>query len=258
MIMNRIILFLLLSVSLLAADKNPASKAYISDAEGDATIFTPEDGVIKDATKKNVYNAEGLIFQTKKKANQAVVLSNGSGLYIEENSHLEIKKFSQEPFKPDRTDMDVEPSVSQTKGYIPHGFVAICTSKIVAGSDMTYQGPHGGVRLFNNKATIDVGDSTTTIISVEGEASIQVGPFRTERLKVGEKAIVDAKTIKIEKASKKELDTASEKIAIACQAKREVYFDVMKQSENVLEIKAIAVSSEKLPVQFTVSPARLD
>lgn len=256
--MKRFVLFLLLSISLIAAEKvNPASKAYISDVEGDATVFVPENGTIKDTTKKDVYNAEGLIFETKKKSNQAVVLSNGAGLYIEENSHLEIKKFSQEPFKPNRSDMEVEPSISQTKGYIPHGYVAICTSKIVAGSNMIYQSPHGGVRLFNNKATIDVGDSITTIISVEGEASIQVGPFRTERIKVGEKAIVDGKNITVRKASKEELDTASEKTAIACNAKREVYFDVMKQSENAAEIKAIPIIPIKLPTQFTVSPATI-
>lgn len=256
--MKRILLLVIMATSLFAVDnKNPASKAYIADAEGDATVRV-QDGHIQETKKREVYDAQGLVFETKAKANQSMVLSNGSGVYMDETSHLEIKKFVQEPFQPNRTDMDIEPSISQTTGIIPHGYIAICTPKIVAGSNMTYQSPHGAVKLFNNKTTIDVGDSKTTIISVEGEATIQVGPNTSERIKVGEKATIDGKTIRIEKASKKELEQATDKTAIACHAKKEVYFDVVDRIETGQEIKAIPVLPIKLPTQFTVSPARID
>ena len=248
-----------MSVCLLGADKNPASKVYITDVVGEASVFIPVAGNIKDTERKDVYNAEGLVFDTKKKSNQTMVLSNGSGVYMDENTHLEIKKFVQEPFTPNRTDMDVEPSISQTKGHIPHGYVAICTSKIVAGSSMAYDTPIGTIKLFNNKVVIDVQDDKTIVISVEGDAKVDLGINRFEYVKPGQKATITKDGIKISDATKEELEEATEKVAFACKGKKDVYFDVRENGAgSEKEIKAISVVPKKLPTEFTISPSTLD
>ena len=246
-----------MSACLFGADKNPASKAYITDVVGEATVFIPEAGNIKDTERKDVFSAEGLVFDTKKKSNQTMVLSNGSGVYMDENTHLEIKKFVQEPFTPNRTDMEVEPSISQTKGKIPYGYVAICTSKIVAGSTMAYDTPIGTIKLYNNKVVIDVQDAQTVVISVEGDAKVELGISKFEYVKPGQKATITKDGIKISDATKEELDEATEKVAFACKGKKDVYFDVRKTASGT-EIKAISVVPKKLPTEFTISPSTLD
>lgn len=254
--MKRILLFILISVSLLAAEKNPISKAYIAGAEGEATVFISTEGRMVD-TLRRVYNADGLIFETKKKSNQTIVLSNSSGIYIGENSLLEIKKFIQEPFRPNRIDIEIEPSMSQTRAIIFRGNIAICTPKIVSGSSAIYQTPHCKVKLFNNKVVILVEDNRTTVYSVEGELSIDVEPNQNRLVGSGEKASVEDNKILVEKMNKKELELTRDRLTISCRSRKEVYFEMIKEND-VLEMRFVPIINLNLPTQFTVSPTRID
>src|SRR5436305_1734700 len=145
------------SVNAAPKGKNPASKMYVSDVGGEAQINTGEK--IQDLTKRSVYNAEGTVIQTKKveegqakgKNFSTMVYSNGTGAYFDADTRVEVKKFEQEPFTPNRGDMDVEPSISQTQAFVAHGSVGLCTSKQVAGSSMTYQTPHASVAIHGRK-----------------------------------------------------------------------------------------------------------
>lgn len=256
--MNIKYLFLLccLFCSAIADEKkNPVSKAYITSVQGDVSIL--QEGVIQDLATRETYDAAGVVFDTKEKSNQSMVLSNGSGVYMGEYTHLEIKKFVQEPFTPNRTDADVEPSISQTRGYISRGEVAICTSKIVAGSNMEYETPNGKIKLFGNKVYINVGDNGTNVISIEGEFGVEVGPSKFERVKTGQKAEMKNGNFIIVKPTEKEFKDAVEHITTACNAKKEVYFDIKKEVGEKLEIIATKIIDKKLPVQFTVSPASI-
>jgi hypothetical protein len=242
-------------------DKKPDSKVYISDTQGEATVIVQE-GRKQDVAKREVYTAEGLIFETQKKSNQAFVLSNGSGVYMDEVSRLEIKKFVQEPFRPDRTDLEVEPSISRTNGFIPHGYVAICTPKIVAGSSMTYSTAFGEVRLSNNKLALNVKDDETVVLAIEGDITVTTGPNTFETLKSGHKATLSKRGIKIEEPSKEEMNFAVDKVTTACKARREVFFETLKRIETNAakakeEIVATPVVPAKLPTEFTISPARI-
>ena len=258
--MKRLILLLiLLSTIVCAADrKNPTSKAYISAVEGTASVVI-QDGSIQNLSNRGVYNAEGLIFDTKEKSNEAMVLSNGSGIYMDESTHLEINRFAQEPFNPDRSDLDVEPSISLTRGFISHGYVAICTPKIVAGSSMVYETPNGKVRLFNNKVAISVDSNKTEIISISGEVSVESGISNYQCLKNGEKAIIKGGKISVENVTKEELKTASDHITSACVARQVVYFDVAskKDAAEADELKVIPLVPAKENREVVVSPARL-
>src|SRR5665213_3370383 len=95
-----------------APKKNPTSKFYVADVDGEAQIDTGDR--VDDLNKKSVYNAEGTVIETKPKASNAMVFSNGTGIFFDEDTRVEVKHFEQEPFVPNRTDMDTEPSISQT------------------------------------------------------------------------------------------------------------------------------------------------
>jgi hypothetical protein len=253
-------IFLLILTTLVAfsADNNPASKAYVFDVVGDAIAFE-SSGNVKEVEKREVYTAEGISFVTNKKSNQTFVLSNGVGVHMEEDSHLDIKRFMQEPFTPNRIDLDVEPSISQTKGFIPHGYIAICTPKIVAGSNMEYETAFGRVKLHtSSKIVINRLPERMEVISVEGDVRIQINGQNFGSIKVGEKALVNGKDVVVQKAEKEELKKATEMVAFACNARKTVIFEARNAAgTDRKEISVQQVVPIKLPTEYTVSPARL-
>jgi hypothetical protein len=161
--------------SSLRADskKNPASKFYVADLNGEAQV--DEGDRIDDLEKKSVYNAQGTVIETKSNSNYAMVYSNGTGIYFDPATRVHVKTFEQEPFQPNRSDMDVEPSVSQTHAFVDTGLVSLCTSKLVAGSNMTYQTPFGELNMRGRKAVINVTQNSTTFSMIEGESTVRKG-----------------------------------------------------------------------------------
>lgn len=134
-------LSLLTTVAFAAGPKNPTSKLYNADLEGQSEIDTGER--IDDIRNKSVHNAQGTIIESKTNSNNSMVFSNSTGVFLDEDTRLEVQQFSQEPFTPNRTDLETEPSISQTRNYIPRGRVGICAPRMVAGSSIVYATPHG-------------------------------------------------------------------------------------------------------------------
>jgi hypothetical protein len=157
-----------------APKKNPSSKLYVADTNGDTQIDTGTE--IDDLTKKSVYNAEGTVIESKANSNASVVLSNGTGIYFDVNTRVVIKTFMQEAFRPTRTDLEDEPSLSNTKLIIDHGVIGVSTSKLVAGSTMVYETALATAFIRGRKAVIAASDNETVISMVEGEATVQAGP----------------------------------------------------------------------------------
>ncbi len=145
----------------LAEDKkhNPTSKLYVAQVgENEAEINT---GVrIENLADKDVRSAEGTTIQVKPDAKPAaVVLSNSTGVFLDADTKVEIPKFMQEPFTPNRTDLETEPSISQTQGNVVHGAIGLCTPKMVAGSSMVINTPHASVNIQGRKSVVQVDDN---------------------------------------------------------------------------------------------------
>jgi hypothetical protein len=218
--------------------KNPTSKIYIADLTGQSEIDSGDR--IGDLAKKSVHNAQGTIITTKPESTNAMVFSNGTGGYFDENTCVEIKKFSQDPFTPNRRDMDVEPSISQTNAFVTRGTVALCTSRQVAGSSMIYTTAQGSVNIRGKKIVIEASDGETKISMIEGESSVKGGDLDLggQTLKEGEQAIIrrtsagQPSSIQIIKIPSSELPRLEEKVTLAFMAKRTVYFEVRERPAN--------------------------
>ncbi|GEM_PF-528624 len=218
--------------------KNPTSKLYVADLNGQAQIDTGQK--IDDLAKKSVYNAEGTVIETKAKSNNAMVFSNGTGTFFDEDTRVEIKKFTQEPFTPNRNDMEVEPSISQTRAFVVRGSVGLCTSKKVAGSNMTYETSHGSVNIRGKKLVVAANDNETKISMIEGESSVKGGDLDLggQTLKEGEQAVIrrgapgQPNTVTISKIPDNERQALEEKVTLACAAKQTVYFEVRELVVN--------------------------
>lgn len=278
-----------------AGKKNPSSKLYVSDVAGEAQIDTGES--VEDLNKRSVYNAQGTVIETKRPANEqdrskaysTMVYSNGTGAFFDADTRVEIKRFVQEPFIPNRADMEVEPSISQTQAYVARGSVGLCTSKLVAGSNMSYSTAHATVNIRGQKVVIEALPNETKISMLDGESSVKAGNMDMggHTLHAGQQAIIrpgaagQPNSVQIINIPSGEAARLDEKVAMACMAKKTVYFDVRtrQQANGQIdafntdegtqrtagapittadgEIVAIPVVPVNLPVQFTVSPAAI-
>ena len=282
--------------------KNPTSKVYFSDVSGEALIDTGD--AIEDLAKRTVYNAEGTVIETKRPQNEtdrskyysSMVYSNGTGAFFDADTRVEVRRFMQEPFLPNRNDGDVEPSISQTQAFVARGTVGLCTSKLVAGSTMMYSTSLASVNIRGRKVVIESGTDVTKISMLEGDSTVKSGPndLGGHIVHAGEQAIIrrtqpgQPNEIQITRIPDGESQHLDEKVSMACMAKKTVYFEVREKansasqtgaaeegsgsggvtafdgsggggtgSTNTREIVPVEVVPTNLPVEFTVSPARL-
>ncbi|MEX2043845.1 MAG: FecR domain-containing protein [Opitutus sp.] len=277
--------------------RSPASKVYFTDVSGDASINTGEQ--ISDVTKRSVYAAQGSVIETRPAAaeggggrgsSSSVVFSNGTGAYLDRDTRVEMRRFEQEPFMPQRTDMDTEPSISQTQAFVERGKVGLSTSKLVAGTNMTYETPLGTIKILGGKVVIETDSEMTKISVLEGECVVRGGPqdMGGHTVKAGEQAVIlrgdrgRPNIVRILLIPPLELPQLEEIVAMASLAKRTVYFEERIVDVNtpvdaidsgvvtafdeaagaetnspVREIVPIEIVPRDLPVQFTISPAQI-
>ncbi len=261
-------------------NKGPASKLFIAETKGDTQIDTGRE--IDDLTKKSVYRAKGTVIETKADSNVSFVLSNGTGIYTDVATRLEVRDFQQEPFRANRTDMDDEPSVSTTHLFIDYGVIGVSTSNMVAGSTMVYETSLATATIRGRQAVIEAGDNITEISMVSGDATVQGGPLDTPHdIKAGQQITVrpgrpgqpNIVTIQsIPSGSDAESEQWLEyRVTTADDARRMVYFDEGAQKDGAItvfdgaaapdsgnnEIVAVPVVPVNPPVDPTVSAANL-
>ncbi len=251
--------------------KGPTSKIYIAETKGDTQIMN--DNKIYAARQATAFDAPGTVIETKDDSHNALVYSNGTGLYIDQNSRVEIARFMQEPFRPDRknsTDALVEPSVSQSNVYVPRGSVGICTNQLVSGSTMTYTTPLALVNIRNGKLFIQTKAGETIVDLLEGDVTVHGGDQDPtgQVLRPGERAIIqagltgEAPSLTIGEIPKNELESIDERVTIACNAKKTVTFEANDSkgqdgSSADQEIVPKPTVPNQLPANITVSVDRL-
>lgn len=275
---------LLLNLPSFGADEvrrnNPASKIYVSDLTGESQIAIGQK--IEDLKKKSVYSVQGTVIETKENSSDSLVFSNGTGVFFDAVTRVEISRFSQEPFTPNRTDMEVEPSMSQTQAHVVHGLVGICTSKLVAGSNMTYRTALAMVNIRGRKLVIETNDEVTTVSMLEGNSTVHGGSLDLSgrQLESGQRAVIrrgpqgQPNPVEIEKIPADRLNFLEERASMACMAKRTVYFETREAGEvgsgrnltnafggedagSSEEIVAIPVVPTNLTPDITISPSTL-
>jgi len=240
--------------------KNPTSKVFVAAAKGEGQIDNGEK--IEALTVKSAYTVEGSTIETKADSSSTLVFSNGTALTVGANSRFVVKRFLQEPFAPNRTDLDVEPSISQTAVKMMRGSIGLCTSRLIAGSSMTYQTPHGTINIRGRKVMVEVAENETIVSLLEGDVTVMgddVGS--SHNLKPGQQATLrkaapnQPTVITIRSISPEANTKADEQVSLACIARRTVYFETADRETE--EIKPVLVQPAALPTQFTVSPDRL-
>jgi hypothetical protein len=262
--------------------KNPTSKIYVADTQGDALIDNGKE--VNDLTKKTVYNAAGTVIETKSSSNASAVLSNGTGLYFDVNTRVEIREFQQDSFRPNRSDIDDEPSISTTHVIIDYGVVGVSTSKMVAGSRMVFETSLATASIRGRQSVIMAGENATIFSMIQGDATVQAGPMDTPHViragqqilvrpsnKVGQPNVVLIQDIP-PGADEESQIWLNERVLAADSARKLVYFEVQARkspdssivlfdgsasADSNKEIVAVPVVPSSPPVGPVVSAANL-
>ncbi len=209
--------------------KNPTSKFYVADLQGTSDLNTGD--AIESLKDKSVHSSDGTSIQTKPDSKCAVVLSNGTGVFIDPDTRMEVKKFMQEPFTPNRNDPEVEPSLSQTQVSIPHGTVGLCTPKMVAGSTMVYDTPQASIAIRGRKVVVGTDGDTTTVSLLEGDVTVRGDQYTGgQTLKPGQQAVITRSSptappkIVIQQIPPSQMQALTDRVTQACVARQQVYF----------------------------------
>lgn len=222
----------------LGKKKGPTSKIYLAEAIGDSQIQTGDK--IYTARQATAFDAPGTVIETKEGAHNAFVYSNGTGMFVDQNTRVEIDRFVQEPFKPDRNstaDAPFEPSVSQSDVHVAHGAVGICTSQLVSGSSMSYSTPQASVNIRGGKVAIETNADETIIDLLDGDITVRGGnkDIGGQILRPGERAVVRSSpaglppTVTISQIPPEALQASDERVSVACNAKKTVTFEAIEK-----------------------------
>jgi hypothetical protein len=248
-----------LALQAQAPKKNPAGKIYVASLTGESQVATGDK--IEALTQKSVFFAQGARIETKLGGTLALVFSNGTGVFLDHDTHVEVKLFAQEPFVPNRTDLETEPSISHTQVLLSSGTLAVSTSKLAAGSTLTILTPLGSLNLRSGKVVIDSEADFTKISLLEGEGTVLGGGLDLggKVLHPGEQAIIrpgspgQPNLVEIGKIPDAELAALEDEAAMAYAARKTVFFE----TDTTGEIQAVPVVPASVPVQATVSPSQL-
>lgn len=226
----------------LGKKKGPTSKIYLAEAVGDTQIQTSDK--IYTARQATAFDAPGTVIETKEGAHNAFVYSNGTGMFVDQNTRVEIDRFVQEPFQPNRNtaaEVPYEPSISQSSVHVAHGAVGICTSQLVSGSSMLYSTPQASVNIRGGKVSIETNADQTIIDLLDGDITVRSGSrdIGGQILRPGERAIIKAApaglppTVTITPIPQEAIQASDERVSVACNAKKTVTFEVIEKKAEV-------------------------
>ncbi len=223
----------------LGKNKGPTSKIYLAETKGDTQIANNDK--IYTARQGTAFDAPGTVIETKVDSHSAFVYSNGTGMYVDQNTRVEIKRFAQELFQPDRSssaDALVEPSISQTEVFVARGTVGICTSRLVSGSTMSYSTPQATMTIRNGRVSIQSTPEATTIDLLEGDVTVRGNDDNNvggQVLRPGERAIIrpgaagQPPALAIMQIPSAVVPALDERVSVACNARRTVTFNTIER-----------------------------
>ncbi len=240
-------------------------KVYVAEIAGGVAFNL--NGSLNPLKKGDTLPIQGARNETAAAAHVVLVFSNGTSLYVDEKTLVQIIKFEQKPFPKGIDTTATEPSVSHTLGRITQGRIIVTTNKLATGTTMVYMTPHAEVKIRGDQVVIEVDDRQSRIIVVSGDVTVtpQNGSARGVGLVLhsGQMTIVTDSSPGSPSAPLSALgvdpgllDALSSFLAAGERAQKIVVFETVS-GPGGSEIQANPVVPANLPVQLTVTPSNL-
>lgn len=270
-----------------ATDPSPIGKVFFADVRGDET-YVHEGQRSQLVSAKQTYKAEGLGIETQGESVAAMVFSNGLAVQLNSDSSVVVNRFSQEPFRPNRTDLALEPSISAMALDVVHGTIVLSTSKLAAGSLLTVFTPVASITIQGGTMIISADSEHTDVSMLSGTGTIysridstRFAVVRDGQLATAHRAIAPPSndvTIEVARLNQSALAALNSSTLDVLRVKRTVYFeqksattaftgvstvegsganDSSQKPRAALELTPVQAVPIDLPVQYTVSPAAL-
>ena len=223
------------------AAKSPDSKVYVSEVHGQAVVQIGDR--INPLVARQAYPTKDLAIETSRGSSVSLVFSNGTGAVLGANTRIEVKRFAQDPFRPDRSNIEVEPSISHAELSVVRGTATISVSAPVAGSSLTVLTPLGDVNVHSGALVVTAADASTHVSMMTGSCTVTGtdGNSNFQNMQAGDQASLQPAAagqsnrntvIEVVKIPPAEVVTLQADVAEASTARKSVYFDV-KQSSAV-------------------------
>jgi hypothetical protein len=251
------------------AQTSMPGKVFVAEINGSVTFIV--GGKVIDLKKGQSVLVEGAHIETGPGANLVLVYSNGTSIYIDEKTIIDIRRFVQKPFPVGIDTTVIEPSASETIGRITQGRVIITTNELATGTSMIYLTPETQVRVRGREVVIEVTDQATNITLLHGD--VTVTPLNAapgdigQTLHDGQMAIVAssataAAVVEVVPAPQVQANDLGTKVAATERAQQTVIFETVTtptpgETTPTAEVQAKAIVPVDLPVQLTVSPSTL-
>jgi hypothetical protein len=252
-----------------SAQTSMPGKVFVAEVNGSVTFIV--GGKVVDLKKGQSVLIEGAHIETGPGANVVLVYSNGTSMYIDEKTIVEIRRFVQKPFPMGIDTTVIEPSASETIGRLTQGRVIITTNELATGTSMIYLTPDTQVRVRGREVVIEVTDQATNVTLLRGD--VTVTPLNAppgdigQTLHDGQRAIVTSSatavaTVEVVPAPQVLANDLGLKVAAAERAQQTVVFETVTttaagEANPTAEVQAKAIVPVDLPVQLTVSPSSL-
>lgn len=180
------LLFPALSRAELSPPKTLLGKFLVSTVNGTATCVS--EGRIFELKKGDTVTARGSTVETVGKSNVILVFSNGTGVYVDSATRLEVVKFDQEYFAPNNN-LRVEPSNSSTVVKMKTGRVVVSTPRLLSGTTMFYETPHVAVGIRGDKLLIEANERQTHVAMISGQATVNPRNSEGQFVSIGKRLV---------------------------------------------------------------------
>lgn len=222
----------------LEKKNGPVSKIYLAETKGETQIQNGDR--IYTARQSTAFDAPGSVIETRAESHNALVYSNGTGMFVDQSTRVEVNRFVQEPFRPDHGNhlaTPYEPSVSQSNIFVSYGAVGICTSQLISGSTMLYSTPHAAINIRGGKVVIESTPEATIVDLVEGDLTVRSGDKDVggQVLRAGERAVIrpgaagQEPLITIQPIPRDAMPVDDRRVEMACNARKSVTFEIIER-----------------------------
>jgi len=257
------------------AQANISGKVFVAEVNG-AVSYVVGGKVVK-LEKGASLAVEGAHIETAAGSSLVLVYSNGTSIYIDENTIVDIRRFLQRPFTPGVDTTALEPSASDTLARVSQGRVVVSTNELATGTSMVYQTPDSQVRIRGREVVIEVQNESTNVVLVAGD--VTVTPVNAppgdigQALHTGETAVITANSASTTAAASVQIVQTNQDLTNALapivasteRAQSTVVFQSVTTPAGsgtgtdtaTTVIQAQAVVPAAMPVQLTVSPSTL-
>lgn len=254
-----------------AAEPVVLGKFFVSTVVGSVTCVT--DGRVLEIKKGDTLDARGAILRTGPGEHVVVVFSNGTAVYLDENTRLDIETFEQEFFAPNNN-LGLEPSNSRLLAGLVSGRLFVSTPELRGGTSLVFNTDDASVALQSGQFVIEHSDAGTQVAVISGHATVNTRDSQNHPAAFGQRLAAGEQTWTGTSPSDSTLSPAlpapvtpfdaswlagiSAELAAAQAAQSSVLFSIAATDDTgarLFGIKAQPTIPPVLPLDFVVSPA---